>query len=402
MKRLALFLLLAFAAQATEHRGLYIYCEYTHACVRRRVAEVTVNNRGRRLSSSMGSDYVQPAINIQNDTHATLHLHAISDTYCDAPTAMSHVMHSTALTALQQTNARRLTVGDTRHLMIAPRLLKPSQFGKTHICERVGTGYGGGFFLMRALGEAANAGVHHVQLSNTSNVSRTLQGLWQQLMSHGPVSVENEHALYQVNKTKSGTFEQRRTKQPTYAWPWMNDPEPVALKDAHKHAGFFVYAWCSKTTPGALAFAFTNYGAPIHLQLSRLPALPRREYFLTPGPVRYRAFRSQFYGAPRKMEQTPPPSPPQPIANTSATPTIMFEMQTIVLNGEPIQSPLPSGVYVTQSPTLFEGENAQNAVQRISIPSYSYGFFVLENARVAACNDVGGYMRGSLSTKSPQ
>ena len=393
MKRLALFALLALTAQATEQRGLYVYCEYTHACVRRRVAEVSVNNRGRRLSST--ADYVQPAMHIQNDTHTTLQLHAIGDTYCDAPMAMSHVTHSTALTALQQTKARRLAAGDTRRLMIAPTLLKPSQFGKSHICERVGAGYGGGFFLMRALGEAASAGAHHVQLSNTTNVSRILQSLWQQLMSHGPVAVENEQALYQVNKSKDGTFEQRRTKQPTYAWPWMNDL--AESQDEHKHAGFFVYAWCSKTTPGALAFAFANYGAPIHLQLSRLPALPRREYFLTPGPIRYRAFRSQFYGAPRKMEeQTPQPS--QPNINSSATPTIMFEMPTIVLNGEPIQSLLPSGVYVTQPPTLFEGEDALNAAQRIPIPSYSYGFFVLENARVAACD--GGHMRGSLSTKS--
>jgi hypothetical protein len=329
---------------------------------------------------------VQPELNIQNDTHTTVHMHAIDDTNCDAPMAMSHVIHSAALTFLHQKTRRRL--------LIAPSLLKPSQFDGSHSCERVHTGYGGGFFLMRALGEAANAGVPHVQISNTMPVSRIIGALWKQLMSHGPVPLENENKLYQVAKRKDGTVEHRRTQESTHAWPWMNDPLPA---EPDKQAGFFVYAWCSKTSPGGLAFAFANYGGPIHLQLSQLPALPRREYFLTPGPVRYRAFRQQFYGAARRQQATAVP-PPLPQQNASLT--LMFEMQTIAINGEPVyDSAMPRGVHITQAPTLLEGESAHEAAQRIPIPSYSYGFIDLENARVPACSS---YMRGSLSTKSPQ
>jgi hypothetical protein len=215
-------------------------------------------------------------------------------------------------------------------------------------------------------------------------------------MSQGPVPVENENKLYHISKRKDGTIEHRRTQESTHAWPWMNDPLPVTPE---KQAGFFVYAWCSKTNPGSIAFAFANYGGPIHLELSQLPALPRREYFLTPGPVRYRAFRQQFYGTGRQMVQTnlPQTSPPQ-----NATSTLMFEMQTIAINGQHVYDnaiQTATGVHITQAPTLLEGESPQEAAQRIPIPSYSYGFIVLENTRVPACST---YMRGSLSTKSPQ
>jgi len=387
MKRLALFALLAFAAQVTGSRELYIYCEYTYACVRRRVAEVALGSHGRRLLQTIDHDYVQPVQNIQNDTHTTVHMHAIGDTNCDAPMAVSHVTHSTALTFLHQKK-------EHRRLLLAPSLLNPSQFGKSHICERVHTGYGGGFFLMRALGEAANAGVPHVQISNATPQSRTIGALWKKLMSHGPILLENENKLYQVTKRKDGTIEHRRTQESTHAWPWMNDLLPVSPE---KQAGFFVYAWCSKTNPGGIALAFANYGGPIHLQLSQLPALPRREYFLTPGPVRYSAFRRQFYGTARQMTQTNQSQNPPP---QNATSTLMFEMQTIAINGQLVyDNAMPSGAHITQAPTLLEGESPQEATQRIPIPSYSYGFIVLENARVSACSS---YMRGSLSTKSPQ
>ncbi len=74
-------------------------------------------------------------------------------------------------------------------------------------------------------------------------------------------------------------------------------------------------------------------------------------------------------------------------------------MQAITMNGLPVHTPNEKGRYVTEAPTLLEGESPQEAAQRIPIPSYSYGFIVLENARVPACSS---YIRGSLSTKSPQ
>jgi len=373
-----LLFLTTTAAQEQYDRKLLPYCDNIYACRRRRVAEVKLYGHGRRLST--GYDFIQPAENVQNATHTTLQLHALINDVCDAPTAMSHVTHSTIL------HPHKLSTGDARRVMIAPSLHNPALFDQSHICGRVGTGFGSGFFLLRAMGEAAHAGAAHVQLSNASIVSHTLQFLGQRLLSHGPITLENTHKIHRTHKHKNGTLIHSRTNEPTYAWPWMNEQNPT---ETLKHAGFFVYAWCSKTAGVTLAYA--NYGGPIHLELSSLPTLPRHEYILTAGPYQYRAFRSQ-------KQQLPQPAPrPQP-PNIGA-PRLMFEMQTIALNGMPIIIPNDKGVYVTEAPTLLEGESPQEATQRIPIPSYSYGFIVLENARVSACSS---YMRGSLSTKSPQ